>query len=149
MDSGGLTWCRCICCQRRNLAPLEYRRQVTPDYAMWIQNHILYYGSNCSIFVLSHPNDGYFIPHHEVERPDAATTEIPNCIERVIGLEFDERFALEGESLNLNTLPHLVRIRMAPFLCIGDLQKAFLQIVDGESDRQYLRLPSGKILNDQ
>ena len=92
--------------------------------------------------------DGYFIPHHEVERPDAATTKFRIVLNASFGWNSLNDLLWKGESLNLNTLPHLVRIRMAPFLCIGDLQKAFLQIVIDESDRQYLRF-LWKDRNDQ
>nr|XP_027201522.1 uncharacterized protein LOC113795533 [Dermatophagoides pteronyssinus] len=82
---------------------------------------------------------GYFIPHHEVERPEATTTKFRIVLNASFGSNSLNELLWKGIVLNMDTLPHLLRVRMKRFMCVSDLQKAFLQIVIKENDRKYLR----------
>ncbi|KAI2802362.1 hypothetical protein BLOT_009807 [Blomia tropicalis] len=88
---------------------------------------------------LSDNVNGYFIPHREIIRPEAVTTKMRIVLNASYGSTSLNDLLWKGESLGLNVLPHLIRIRTFKYLVIADLQKAFLQIIIDERHRKYLK----------
>ena len=83
--------------------------------------------------------NGYFIPHREVERPEAESTKFRIVLNAPAGMESLNDLLWKGEVKGLNVLPHLIRVRTLKFLTSIDLKKAFLQVVIDPKDRKFIR----------
>lgn len=83
---------------------------------------------------------GFFIPHREVIRPDAESTNFRLVFNASFGGIHSLNYNLhKGEPFSLDITGHHIRLRQYRFLATLDLQKAFLQISIPEPYRVYLR----------